>query len=69
MADKQTSVSATRLLTMDIKHVFLSSISSSSSSSAKRGLGGASKRSGGGGKGGGGGGPVDNADRKVGEKS
>lgn len=54
MEDKHTSVTATRLLTIDIKHVSLSSISSSSSSSAKGGLGGASNRSGGGGRGGGG---------------
>lgn len=62
---RQTSVTATLLLTIDIKHVSLRSISSSSSSSAKGGLGGASKRSDGGGKGGGGGRPVDNADRNV----
>lgn len=62
---KQTSVTATLLLTIDIKHVSLSSISSSSSSSAKGGLGGASKRSSGGGRGGSGGGPVDNADRNA----
>lgn len=65
MAVKQTSVTATLLLTIDIKHVSLSSISSSSSSSAKGGLGGTSKRSGGGGRGGSGGGPVDNADRNA----
>lgn len=62
---EQTSVTATLLLTIDIKQVSLSSISSSSSSSAKGGLGGASDRSAGGGRGGGGGGPVEKLVRNV----